>query len=738
MDNLHRFQPPPAVIRSLFRSGFRLTAMVFVCLTAGALRAQPAVPGLTPALAAKIPASLNTLVLTKGGDGIQLPALVTLDGKPAAETTAARLRWDDRGLTVIFECADKNIKAGQRPRDAANIWEDDSVEVFLDIGRRRYTRDDNWKHVIVSAAGTVYDECGPLMFGRSGDPLKADTAWNLPGLETKAAKTANGWRAEIFIPWDSLGGEPETGEVWGFNLNRTNWPEQEYLGLFPTLGFFYNSERWGALFFTREPLADNPASLAELFKELHVLSVPKGPAGTVVDKWRTIGGAPFTGEETTATTRWDDRGLEIAVDCQDAQVKAGACPRDDMDNIWTKNDTVEVFLDIGNRRDPRSEKWMHLMLGASGTLADECGPMVWHPRSRTAYFICGQHDPGRRPQTPQGGNRQWNLPDLKAAAEKTKTGWRAQFFMPWKSLGGAPAAGDAWGYNLARNNYLAKGMEINCLAPTKSYFLNLERWGHLLFLEQPIQFPPRTPAPLAPRPGAAPKPGGNLVFNPDFGEKLAGWETGAMLVLTKVPTNHPGGEHIARDNDWGYWLKTFAAGEEQGGSVKQEGSRGNVYSFGPHSWLRSQPFAVDPAFRYRFTAEMRASAGNAWAVVEGYRWQPGVKPHAKAPRPEELQKIWRSQPLLFNEKTAWFLRDQEFANPPAQWGSAALEFPAAEQSVHERRAWRQVEFCRVYVEQAPGVTEFASSVLGDRSMMGKDAMGASGLQLDKVAVERVE
>ncbi len=389
-------------LRTAAACGLALT----IGLAGGPARAAESLP---PEMTGRILENLGAVAVPKGKEGARIKNLVTLQGQPAKAGTAATIRWDDQGLTVVIECEDQEVKSEKRERDAADIWKDDTVEVFLDPGRKRDTMDPTWLHVIVSAGGVAYDERGPVVYSKSsGDPQNADRSWNLPGLKTKVEKTKTGWQAEIFMPWDGLGGKPAAGEVWGFNLARANWPEEEFQCLSPTHGPFYNSDKWATLLFVEQPLDKNPAVLGALFRELRVAQAPKGDAGVAFKEFRTMLDTQVK-TPTAANVRWDDEGLTIVFDCEDQEIKAEERKRDDADNIW-KDDTVEVFLDIGAHRDPRSDRWWHLTLNANGAVADERGPMQWYPSEYN--HVCG-----RIPATPRGGDGKFDLAGLKTKAE---------------------------------------------------------------------------------------------------------------------------------------------------------------------------------------------------------------------------------------------------------------------------------------------------------------------------------
>ncbi len=670
---------------------------------------------LTAADAARIMESLNAVALPKGKEGVRLEKFVTMMNEPVKAPTAATLRWEDQGLTVIFDCEDKELKfLPTRERDHEDIWKDDNVDVFLDIGRRRNTIDNRWVHVIVTANGVEYDERGPLVYWKTtAEPYKANVGWNLPGLKTRVEKTGKGWRAEIFIPWEAIGGEPAVGEVWGFNLNRTVWPEEEYQALSPTRGTFYNSDTWKILFFTAKPLAEDPGMLTELLRQLKVVMAPKGATGATAAGFLTPTGYPITNEVTTATTSWDDQGLKIAVDCEDAKVVSKPQKRDDIDNIWTSNDTVEVFLDIGNRRDPTSSNWFQLMLSADGSLADACGPMEWWPKSKS--FLTGL-----LPAVPKGGKLAWNTPGLTVKAEKTARGWRGEFFLPWEGLGGRPKSGDVWGYNIARNNWepgKVDPSQIQVMAPTVSYFLHITRWGYLMFVEKPYDLKP-SPFMVAQKPPApgpeAPKTGENILYNGDFRKLLDGWSgsNGPLPNVFKkdVPKK-------------GSFAGPYAIEE-------RSDQRGNVCHMPVlRGTLISRPFPIDPGCRYQLRCHIDAAADNAFNMgselrmyVYGYRWKPGVKPHAGVPKLEELEFVWRSREVKGRDPLAWNLRDQELMYPS---GNSTLVFPQPDDGVTDQRTWRQVQFAALNVFSCMATT-------------GHGLEGLAHHVLSEVQVKRIE
>ncbi|MCE9590710.1 MAG: right-handed parallel beta-helix repeat-containing protein [Planctomycetes bacterium] len=184
------------------------------------------------------------VALLLNGTAARTGAFVTTQGKPAKAGTTATLQADASALTVVFTCVDEAIKKSDLPRDHPDLWTDDGVEIFLDIGHE-HSFHSKWVHILLTASGQVMDESGPVTgFFTSGQPEGGDPAFNVKGLVTEVKEIKGGWTGRMVIPWASVGVEPKAGVVVGFNLNRTDHPD-EYQCLYPTRGPFLAPDRWG-------------------------------------------------------------------------------------------------------------------------------------------------------------------------------------------------------------------------------------------------------------------------------------------------------------------------------------------------------------------------------------------------------------------------------------------------------------------------------------------------------------
>jgi len=187
------------ILESAFRLAFpnRPTAAVTRSAT------PPVLDGRLEEAAWRGAASLNLLA----ADG---------SGPPPNRTTARVLAASD-GLYVGFQCPEdepETLRARANRRDARDVRRDDSVEIWVDPT----ARGESSLRFVASVTGAQYD----ARYERE----RGDAGWN-GGWTVRTRRTAEGWTAEIRIPWSDLGlaGPPPPGTKMGFNaLRRENEP----------------------------------------------------------------------------------------------------------------------------------------------------------------------------------------------------------------------------------------------------------------------------------------------------------------------------------------------------------------------------------------------------------------------------------------------------------------------------------------------------------------------------------
>jgi len=131
-------------------------------------------------------------------------------GQPASQQTEVRVVYTAKTLYIGIRCLDQEpdrIIEKEMQRDQY-LWRDDAVDVVLDTfddDRNAYLFETN-----VNAAQTdalITDE------GRDFN-LEWDAVWDVA-----AQRTAEGWSAELEIPFSTLRFDP-SAEAWGFNVLR--------------------------------------------------------------------------------------------------------------------------------------------------------------------------------------------------------------------------------------------------------------------------------------------------------------------------------------------------------------------------------------------------------------------------------------------------------------------------------------------------------------------------------------
>jgi hypothetical protein len=88
----------------------------------------------------------------------------------------------------------------------------------------------------------------------------------------------------------------------------------------------------------------------------------------------------------------------------------------------------------------------------------------------------------------------------------------------------------------------------------------------------------------------------------------------------------------------------------------------------------SQPIPFEAGVTYELSAWGRSSGPTSRMLIEGYRWDPGVKPH---PDPDiyELRKCYKFSQLYFGPK-----KEGSLGDVPKTWSQGKIIFPDPEMS----------------------------------------------------------
>ena len=140
--------------------------------------------------------------------------LVALGDQAVLVHTRVRGLWDDGQLYLGFDCEEPrtgDLNVSPRAHDDGAVWQDSSVEIFLDPEGRR----QDYRQLIVNAAGSLSD--ARLVF----EPRSQDWAWE-SAARVGTSVEAGRWVAELAIPAAALGPLPmQAGRSLVANFNRS-------------------------------------------------------------------------------------------------------------------------------------------------------------------------------------------------------------------------------------------------------------------------------------------------------------------------------------------------------------------------------------------------------------------------------------------------------------------------------------------------------------------------------------
>jgi len=352
--------------------------------------------------------SRGLLVLTRGRERKIFVGQAFLGGGMKDATTTAAFSWDEEGLEVMLDCADKSIVAVQGAgRDNPEAWKDDCVELLLDPGHKHGTP----ILVLVSAAGAVCDARG------------ADTSYRIEGLRARTIEIDGGWRATISIPWQGLGvSEPRDGEIWGINIRRIDYTDAFSLedaaegSWMPCHTDTRDVLKSGHIAFMLPGSAEDDGKLSAMRDSLAAGNAAAvrawaGPndgdvivlgeeAVTIPHLVRiTSGVQPRQG--TRVTLERNDEALVVTFDCDDEDIFAEQEGEDNL-KLW-RDDCVYVWLDPTHSHE--ADEAIMVQVSAAGV-------------------VC----------VTRGGDTSWDLEGLVAKTERTETGWTAHLVLPFKGL----------------------------------------------------------------------------------------------------------------------------------------------------------------------------------------------------------------------------------------------------------------------------------------------------------------
>ncbi len=119
---------------------------------------------------------------------------------PADASAVFRTMWDDTHLYIMVEVTDDVLRD-----EGGNQWDDDGVEIFIDMG--------NTKNATYGAGDYQF----AFVYNRSVITEYKHNA--IAGVTFAQGSRPDGYLMEISIPWSTLGGVPNHGDLIGFDVH---------------------------------------------------------------------------------------------------------------------------------------------------------------------------------------------------------------------------------------------------------------------------------------------------------------------------------------------------------------------------------------------------------------------------------------------------------------------------------------------------------------------------------------
>ncbi|HNT34287.1 MAG TPA: sugar-binding protein, partial [bacterium] len=188
------------------------------------------------------------------GSAAKVDPFVDADsGTGVQAQTQVYLAHDGQTLYIAFRCFEPQMDQLQTvvaDRDGT-LWNDDCVEVFLDVAGKR----ESFAHFIVNPIGAQYDAMG------------SDASWNCRWLAL-TGREQDAWTVEVSIPVAELGVKSiKPADLWFGNFCRSRHAGSELSSWNRTGASFASPKSFGALIFDSFSLraaSDNDVLLSAL------------------------------------------------------------------------------------------------------------------------------------------------------------------------------------------------------------------------------------------------------------------------------------------------------------------------------------------------------------------------------------------------------------------------------------------------------------------------------------------
>ena len=163
----------------------------------------------------------------------------TGDGADPSVKTKLLVAQDKDTLYVAIVCTEKGgtdkLTVGFKGHDEDGIWQDDSVELFIDPTNKR----QSYYQIIVNSKGATWD----VYHAEINAP---DASWE-PKYKTAVKVGKESWVVEYALPLSIFNRTATSGDTWAFNVLRNAQGPGESIYFSPTGGTAHDPAKFGTL-----------------------------------------------------------------------------------------------------------------------------------------------------------------------------------------------------------------------------------------------------------------------------------------------------------------------------------------------------------------------------------------------------------------------------------------------------------------------------------------------------------
>ena len=105
----------------------------------------------------------------------------------------------------------------------------------------------------------------------------------------------------------------------------------------------------------------------------------------------------------------------------------------------------------------------------------------------------------------------------------------------------------------------------------------------------------------------------------------------------------------------------------------------------------SAPVPIEPNGKYRFSAAAKTTGPNCRIMLEGYKWRPGIKPHAN-PELSELRRMYKFAQLYYGGA-----KGGDFGNVGRSWSTASMTLPDTKMTDLAKEKYNEVKFLVAHI-----------------------------------------